>query len=51
SNSPPASVNGATYQLTLQDFGYQYESGKVKDFKAGLEKTAAQIDRDIAQAK
>ncbi|CAM5241885.1 hypothetical protein SVIOM342S_05364 [Streptomyces violaceorubidus] len=51
SNSPPASVNGATYQLTLQDFGYQYESGKVKDLKAGLEKTAAQIDRDIAQAK
>jgi multiple sugar transport system substrate-binding protein len=51
SNSPPASVNGATYQLTLQDFGYQYESGKVKDLEAGLEKTAAQIDRDIAQAK
>ncbi|MFJ8144596.1 ABC transporter substrate-binding protein [Streptomyces sp. NPDC096048] len=51
SNSPPASVNGSTYQLTLQDFGYQYESGKVKDLKAGLEKTAAQIDRDIEQTK
>ncbi|MFZ4190949.1 ABC transporter substrate-binding protein [Streptomyces pseudogriseolus] len=51
SNTPPASVNGATYQTTLQDFGYQYESGKVKDLKAGLEKTAAQIDRDIEQAK
>ncbi|WP_328496287.1 ABC transporter substrate-binding protein [Streptomyces sp. NBC_00414] len=51
SNTPPASVNGATYQTTLQDFGYQYESGKVKDLKAGLEKTADQIDRDIEQAK
>lgn len=51
SNTPPASVNGSTYQTTLQDFGYQYESGKVKDLKAGLEKTAAQIDRDIEQAK
>ncbi|MEU9338217.1 ABC transporter substrate-binding protein [Streptomyces sp. NPDC048290] len=51
SNTPPASVNGSTYQTTLQDFGYQYESGKEKDLKAGLEKTAAQIDRDIEQAK
>jgi multiple sugar transport system substrate-binding protein len=51
SNTPPASVNGATYQTTLQDFGYQVESGKVKDLKAGLKKTADQIDRDIEQAK
>lgn len=51
SNTPPASVNGSTYQLTLQDFGYRYEAGRVKDLKAGLEKTAAQIDRDIEQAK
>ncbi|OAH15272.1 ABC transporter substrate-binding protein [Streptomyces jeddahensis] len=51
SNTPPAAVNGSAYQVTLQDFGYQYESGKVKDLKAGLEKTAAQIDRDIEQAK
>ncbi|KAA0932274.1 ABC transporter substrate-binding protein [Streptomyces apricus] len=51
SNTPPASVNGSTYQTTLQDFGFQYESGKAKDLKAGLEKTAAQIDRDIEQAK
>ncbi|MFF7854732.1 extracellular solute-binding protein [Streptomyces sp. NPDC007904] len=51
SNTPPASVNGSTYQTTLQDFGYQYESGKVKDLEAGLRKTAAQIDRDIEQAK
>ncbi|MFD6291394.1 ABC transporter substrate-binding protein [Streptomyces sp. NPDC060205] len=51
SNTPPASVNGSTYQTTLQDFGYQYESGKAKDLKAGLQKTADQIDRDIEQAK
>ncbi|MFE1510506.1 ABC transporter substrate-binding protein [Streptomyces sp. DSM 116494] len=51
SNTPPASVNGSTYQTTLQDFGFQYESGKVKDLKAGLRKTAEQIDRDIERAK
>jgi multiple sugar transport system substrate-binding protein len=51
SNTPPASVNGSTYQTTLQDFGYQYESGKVKDLEAGLKKTAEQIDTDIEQAK
>ncbi|MEG3628686.1 ABC transporter substrate-binding protein [Streptomyces poriticola] len=51
SNTPPASVNGSTYQLTIQDFGYRYESGKVTDLRAGLERTAAQIDRDIEQAK
>ncbi|MGW1026296.1 ABC transporter substrate-binding protein [Streptomyces sp. NPDC002577] len=51
STTSPAAINGSAYQLTLQDFGYQYESGKAKDLKAGLEKTAAQIDRDIEQAK
>jgi multiple sugar transport system substrate-binding protein len=51
SNTPPASVNGSTYQTTLQDFGYQYESGKVTDLHKGLEKTAKQIDTDIEQAK
>ncbi|MEV4971739.1 ABC transporter substrate-binding protein [Streptomyces scopuliridis] len=51
SSTPPAAVNGSTYQQTLQDFGYQYEQGKVKDLQAGLEKTARQIDRDIEQAK
>ncbi|MFJ3186883.1 ABC transporter substrate-binding protein [Streptomyces halstedii] len=51
SNTPDGAVNGATYQQTLQDFGFQYEKGAVKDLKAGLEKTAAQIDTDIAKAK
>ena len=51
SSTPDGAVNGATYQQTLQDFGYQYEKGSVKDLQEGLEKTAAQIDRDIEQAK
>ncbi|MET9808669.1 ABC transporter substrate-binding protein [Streptomyces halstedii] len=51
SNTPDGAVNGSTYQQTLQDFGFQYEKGAVKDLKAGLEKTAAQIDTDIAKAK
>ncbi|MGW9246012.1 ABC transporter substrate-binding protein [Streptomyces badius] len=51
SSTSDGAVNGATYQLTLQDFGYQYEKGAVKDLQAGLEKTAQQIDTDIAKAK
>jgi multiple sugar transport system substrate-binding protein len=51
STTSPASVNGGQYLVTIQQFGYDYESGKVTDLKAGLKKTAAQIDTDIAQAK
>ncbi|MEV0205606.1 ABC transporter substrate-binding protein [Streptomyces sp. NPDC050788] len=51
STTSPASVNGGVYLTTIQNFGYDYESGKVTDLKAGLKKTAAQIDTDIAQAK
>ncbi|MFG3494172.1 ABC transporter substrate-binding protein [Streptomyces sp. NPDC047928] len=51
SNTTPASVNGGAYQVTLQEFGYLYESGKEKDLKAGLARTAAQIDTDIEKAK
>ncbi|MFI6641716.1 ABC transporter substrate-binding protein [Streptomyces sp. NPDC050504] len=51
SNTTPAHVDGGTYQITLQDLGYRYEAGKVKDLKAGLEETAKQIDTDIAKAK
>ncbi|MFG2132388.1 ABC transporter substrate-binding protein [Streptomyces sp. NPDC048751] len=51
STSAPASINGGVYLTTIQQLGYDYESGKVKDLKAGLEKTAQQIDTDIAQAK
>jgi multiple sugar transport system substrate-binding protein len=51
STTTPASINGGTYLVTIQQFGYDYESGKTKDLKAGLESTAKQIDTDIAQAK
>ena len=51
SNTTPASPNGGAYQLTLQDFGYDYESGKVTDLQAGLDDAADQIDTDIAQAE
>ncbi|HEY9440986.1 MAG TPA: ABC transporter substrate-binding protein [Streptomyces sp.] len=51
SSTPDGAINGATYQQTIQDFGFQYEKGAVKDLQAGLEKTAAQIDTDIAKAK
>ncbi|MGW3359160.1 ABC transporter substrate-binding protein [Streptomyces bungoensis] len=51
STTTPASVNGGQYLVTIQQFGYDYESGKVTDLKAGLRKAAAQIDTDIAQAK
>ncbi|WP_189986060.1 ABC transporter substrate-binding protein [Streptomyces capoamus] len=51
STTTPASVNGGVYLVTIQQFGYDYESGKVTDLRAGLRKTAAQIDTDIAQAR
>ncbi|MGW3241644.1 ABC transporter substrate-binding protein [Streptomyces sp. NPDC001070] len=51
STTTPASVNGGTYQLTLQDFGYAYESGKQTDLAAGLKGVDTQVDKDIAQAK
>lgn len=51
SSTTPANVDGGAYQVTFQDFGYQYEAGKVNDLKAGLQKTAQQIDTDIAKAK
>ena len=51
STTAPASVNGGVYLTTIQQLGYDYESGKVTDLKAGLKQAAAQIDTDIAQAK
>ncbi|MET7911832.1 ABC transporter substrate-binding protein [Streptomyces avermitilis] len=51
STTTPASLNGGVYLVTIQQFGYDYESGKTKDLKSGLAQTAKQIDTDIAQAK
>jgi multiple sugar transport system substrate-binding protein len=50
STTTPPSVNGGAYQVTLQDFGYSYESGKAKDLQAGLQGVDTQVDKDIAQA-
>ncbi|MFF1295587.1 MULTISPECIES: ABC transporter substrate-binding protein [unclassified Streptomyces] len=51
STTSPASLNGGGYLTTIQNFGYEYESGRTKDLKAGLAAAAKQIDTDIAQAK
>jgi multiple sugar transport system substrate-binding protein len=51
STTTPASINGGAYQLTLQDFGYAYESGKQSDLAAGLKGVDTQVDKDIAQAE
>jgi multiple sugar transport system substrate-binding protein len=51
SNTTPASVNGGAYQVTLQEFGYRHEAGREPDLRAGLARTAAQIDTDIAKAR
>jgi multiple sugar transport system substrate-binding protein len=51
SNTPAGAVNGAAHLNSLQEFGYQYEQGRVKDLKAGLAELAEQIDTDIAKAK
>jgi multiple sugar transport system substrate-binding protein len=50
SNTTPASPNGGAYQLTLQDVGYAFESGKQDDLAAGLSGAAEQIDTDIDQS-
>jgi multiple sugar transport system substrate-binding protein len=51
SSTTPSSPNGGAYQLTLQDLGYAYESGKQTDLQSGLEEAAHQIDTDIAQSQ
>jgi multiple sugar transport system substrate-binding protein len=51
SNTTPSSPNGGAYQLTLQNVGYGYESGKVTDLQAALNKAAQQIDTDVAQSQ
>jgi multiple sugar transport system substrate-binding protein len=51
SNTTPSSPNGGAYQLTLQNVGYAYESGKLNDLQGALHQAAAQIDNDIEQAQ
>jgi multiple sugar transport system substrate-binding protein len=51
SNTNPATPNGDAYDQTLQDLGYDIESGKQPDIQAGLEHAAEQIDTDLEQAQ
>ena len=51
SNTTPASPNGGAYQLTLQDLGYDIESGKQTDIAGGLQGAAHQIDTELEQAQ
>ena len=51
STTTPASPNGGAYQLTLQDVGYAYESGKETDLQGSLDRAAKQIDTDIDRAR
>ncbi|WP_338757316.1 extracellular solute-binding protein [Nocardia vulneris] len=51
SSTTPSSINGGAYQLSLRNFGYEYEAGKQPDLRAGLTATAKEIDEAIDQAK
>ncbi|MFC6595505.1 ABC transporter substrate-binding protein [Kitasatospora paranensis] len=51
SSTTPASVNGGAYQVSMQNLGYEFESGKQADLQAGLQATAKEIDAAIDQAK
>ncbi|GHH87187.1 ABC transporter substrate-binding protein [Streptomyces sulfonofaciens] len=51
STTTPASPNGGQYLTSIQNLGFSYEKGATTDLKAGLEKTAKEIDTDIAQQK
>jgi multiple sugar transport system substrate-binding protein len=51
STTTPSSPNGGAYQLTLQDLGYNFESGKQADLQSGLEAADKTIDNDIAQSQ
>ncbi|MFJ1923907.1 MULTISPECIES: ABC transporter substrate-binding protein [unclassified Streptomyces] len=51
STTTPPSVNGGAFLTSLQNLGFDVEKGKQTDIKAGLEKTAKEIDAAIDQAK
>ncbi|MEV0369295.1 ABC transporter substrate-binding protein [Streptomyces sp. NPDC050636] len=51
STAIPPSVNGGQYIVTLQDFSYDVEAGKVPDLDKGLRGLDAQIDADNLQSE
>lgn len=51
SKALPPSVNGGAYVVSLQDFAYSVEAGRVGDLREGLKKLDEQIDADTLQSK
>lgn len=51
SGTSPSAPNGDQYITSIENFGFSYEKGAAPDLKSGLEKTAKEIDTDIAQQK
>lgn len=51
SKALPPSVNGGAYVVSLQDFAYAVEAGRVPDLRKGLRKLDEQIDADTLQSK
>lgn len=51
SKALPPSVNGGAYVVSLQDFAYSAEAGRVPDLRKGLRKLDEQIDADTLQSK
>ncbi|MEU7582219.1 ABC transporter substrate-binding protein [Streptomyces sp. NPDC041068] len=51
SKALPPSTNGGAYVVSLQDFSYSVEAGRVGDLRKGLQKLDQQIDADTLQSK
>ncbi|WP_055566210.1 ABC transporter substrate-binding protein [Streptomyces atriruber] len=51
SKALPPSVNGGAYVVSLMDFAYSVEAGRVPDLRKGLRKLDEQIDADTLQSK
>ncbi|MBW5425027.1 extracellular solute-binding protein [Streptomyces sp. BG9H] len=51
SKALPPSTNGGSFVVSLMDFSYSYEAGRVPDLREGLKKLDEQIDSDTLQAK
>ncbi|MCD9141692.1 ABC transporter substrate-binding protein [Streptomyces albireticuli] len=49
--SMPPSVNGGRYIVSLRDFAYRTEAGRVPDLEKGLRRLDRQIDEDNLQSR
>jgi multiple sugar transport system substrate-binding protein len=50
SGTSPIMASGQAYTNSVSDFFEQWQSGKVKDLKAGLKELASQLDAQVQQA-